>query len=67
VTYEELAESTDGVVRSVLDHLGIAAPPDLEIGAPRLSVQADETSELWVARVLEHLAALEALEAPEVV
>jgi len=62
VTYEELAESTDAVVRSVLDHLGIAAPADLQIGAPRLSVQADEVSEAWVARVLEHL---QALEAPE--
>jgi LPS sulfotransferase NodH len=62
VTYEELAESTDAVVRSVLDHLGIVAPADLRIGAPRLSVQADEVSELWVARVLEHL---DALEAPE--
>jgi LPS sulfotransferase NodH len=62
VTYEELAESTDAVVRSVLEHLGIAAPDDLQIGAPRLSVQADEVSEEWVARVLEHL---EALEAPE--
>lgn len=64
VTYEELAESTDAVVRSVLDHLGIVAPPGLQIGAPRLSVQADEVSELWVARVLEHL---QALEAPEIV
>jgi trehalose 2-sulfotransferase len=64
VTYEELAESTDAVVRSVLEHLGVAAPTDLQIGAPRLSVQADETSERWVARVLEHL---EALEAPEAV
>jgi LPS sulfotransferase NodH len=64
VTYEELAESTDAVVRSVLDHLGITAPDDLEIGAPRLSVQADETSEQWVDRVLEHL---EALETPEAV
>jgi LPS sulfotransferase NodH len=62
VTYEELAESTEGVVHSVLDHLGIAAPENLQIGPPRLSVQADEISELWVARVLEHL---EALEAPE--
>jgi LPS sulfotransferase NodH len=62
VTYEELAESTDGVVRSVLEFLGIAAPEDLQIGAPRLSVQADEVSEAWVERVLEHL---EALEAPE--
>jgi LPS sulfotransferase NodH len=62
VTYEELADSTDAVVRSVLEHLGIAAPDDLQIGAPRLSVQADEVSEEWVARVLEHL---EALETPE--
>jgi LPS sulfotransferase NodH len=62
ITYEELAESTDAVVRSVLDHLGIVAPSDLQTGAPRLSVQADEISEQWVARVLEHL---EALEAPE--
>jgi LPS sulfotransferase NodH len=62
VTYEELADSTDAVVRSVLEHLGIAAPDDLRIGAPRLSVQADEVSEEWVARVLAHL---EALEAPE--
>jgi LPS sulfotransferase NodH len=62
VTYEELADSTEDVVHSVLEHLGIAAPENLQIGPPRLSVQADEVSELWVARVLEHL---EALEAPE--
>jgi LPS sulfotransferase NodH len=62
VTYEELAESTEAVVQSVLEHLGIAAPENLQIGPPRLSVQADEVSELWVARVLEHL---EALETPE--
>jgi LPS sulfotransferase NodH len=62
VTYEELADSTEGVVHGVLEHLGIAAPQNLQIGPPRLSVQADEVSELWVARVLEHL---EALETPE--
>jgi trehalose 2-sulfotransferase len=62
VTYEELAESTEDVVHNVLEHLGIAAPQNLQIGPPRLSVQADEVSELWVARVLEHL---EALETPE--
>jgi LPS sulfotransferase NodH len=62
VTYEELADSTEGVVHSVLEHLGIVAPQNLQIGPPRLSVQADEVSELWVARVLEHL---EALETPE--
>lgn len=59
VTYEELAESTDAVVRGVLDFLGIGAPLDLQIGAPRLSVQADAVSEEWVARVMEHLQALE--------
>jgi LPS sulfotransferase NodH len=64
VTYEELAESTEDVVRGVLEFLGIAAPDDLRIGPPRLSVQADAVSEEWVARVLEHL---EALEVPEVV
>ncbi|MCW3030542.1 MAG: trehalose 2-sulfotransferase [Solirubrobacteraceae bacterium] len=64
VTYEELAESTEDVVRGVLEFLGIAAPDDLRIGPPRLSVQADAVSEEWVARVLEHL---EALEVPEIV
>jgi LPS sulfotransferase NodH len=59
VTYEELAESTDEVVRRVLDHLGIPAPADLIVQAPGLSVQADEVSELWVRRVDEHLRALE--------
>ena len=62
VTYEELADSTEGVVHSVLEHLGIAAPQNLQIGPPRLSVQADEVSERWVERVQEHLAALEAPE-----
>jgi LPS sulfotransferase NodH len=62
VTYEELADSTEAVVRRVLAHLGIPAPGDLVIRTPRLSVQADEVSERWVARVQEHL---ETLEAPE--
>jgi LPS sulfotransferase NodH len=59
VTYEELADSTEAVVRRVLEHLGIPAPDDLVIRTPRLSVQADEASEGWVACVHEHLAALE--------
>ena len=62
VTYEELAESTDAVIRRVLAYLGIPAPDDLVVEAPRLSVQADEVSEEWVRRVDEHLAALEAPE-----
>ena len=61
ITYEELAESTDGVIRRVLEHLGIPEPDDFEVPqAPALSVQADEVSEEWVSRVHEHLAALEA-------
>lgn len=59
LTYEELAESTDAVVRRVLAHLGIPAPADLVVGRPRLSVQADQISEEWVRRVDEHLRALE--------
>jgi LPS sulfotransferase NodH len=62
VTYEELAEDTDAVIRRVLDHLGIPVPDDLVVEAPRLSVQADEVSEEWVRRVDEHLTALEAPE-----
>jgi trehalose 2-sulfotransferase len=62
VTYEELAESTDAVIRRVLAHLGIPAPEGLSVEAPRLSVQADEVSEEWVRRVDEHLVALEAPE-----
>jgi LPS sulfotransferase NodH len=62
LTYEELAESTDAVIRRVLEHLGIPAPDDLTVPAPRLSQQADEVSEDWVRRVDEHLRALEAPE-----
>jgi LPS sulfotransferase NodH len=60
ITYEELAESTDGVIRRVLEHLGIPEPADFVVQAPALTVQADEVSEEWVRRVHEHLAALEA-------
>jgi LPS sulfotransferase NodH len=62
LTYEELAEDTDGVVRRVLEHLGIPVPEGLASVEPRLSVQADEVSEDWVRRVHQHLAALEAPE-----
>lgn len=62
VTYEELAEAQEPVVRRVLDHLGIGVPADLRLPPPRLEAQADELSESWVRRVHEHLAALEAPE-----
>ncbi len=61
ITYEELAESTDAVIRRVLAHLGIPEPAELSVHqAPTLTVQADEISEEWVSRVHKHLAALEA-------
>jgi LPS sulfotransferase NodH len=59
VTYEELAESHEPVVRRVLEHIGIEVPADLRVEAPRLQAQADDLSERWVARVHEHLAAHE--------
>ncbi|MEY2569244.1 MAG: trehalose 2-sulfotransferase [Actinomycetota bacterium] len=59
VTYEELAEDREPVVRRVLGHLGIDAPDDLGLEAPRLSVQADELSEEWLRLHQDHLAALE--------
>jgi LPS sulfotransferase NodH len=59
VSYEELAEANEPVVRRVLEHLGVDAPGDLGLGGPALEVQADETSERWVERVHEHLTALE--------
>lgn len=62
LTYEELAASTEEVVGRVLGHLGIPVPDGLRGEAPRLSAQADEVSEEWVARVDQHLRALEAPE-----
>jgi trehalose 2-sulfotransferase len=59
VTYEELADAPDPVVRRVLDHIGIAVPEPLELSAPAPAVQADERSEEWLRRVNEHLATLE--------
>ena len=59
ITYEELAEAPERVVRGVLAHLDIPVPERLELSAPALKVQADERSEEWVRRVNEHLAALE--------
>jgi trehalose 2-sulfotransferase len=61
ITYEELAEAHEPVVRRVLEHLAIPVPTALKVEPP-LTTQADELSERWVARVQDHL---EALEGPE--
>lgn len=66
ITYEDLAEDPEPVLRSVLAHLGIPAPASVTISAPRLQIQADELSEDWCRRVHEHLSALESSEADPV-
>ncbi|HWT25022.1 MAG TPA: Stf0 family sulfotransferase [Solirubrobacteraceae bacterium] len=64
LTYEELGEAHEPVIRRVPEHVGVEPPAELRVERPRLTIQADELSERWVARVHEHLAALEG---PEVV
>jgi LPS sulfotransferase NodH len=64
LTYEELAAEPQDTVERALGHLGIDAVEPAVVEGPRLQVQADELSEDWVRRVHEHLAALEAPEAP---
>src|ERR1700722_6160406 len=63
VTYEDLAEDPEPVLRPVPPHPGTPAPTALAISAPRLQTQADELSEEWCRRVHEHLSALELPEA----
>jgi trehalose 2-sulfotransferase len=59
VTYEELAEDPEPVIRTVLASFGVPAPETLTISAPRLQIQADSLSEEWFHRVHQHLSALE--------
>jgi len=63
ITYEDLAEDPEPVLRNILAHLGIPAPADLPISAPRLQIQSDALSEEWLARVHQHLSALESPDA----
>ena len=50
VVYEELVERYAETTRAVLDELGIALPPDLDLGQPRTMKLADNTTDEWVAR-----------------
>jgi LPS sulfotransferase NodH len=50
VVYEKFVRDYEGTTRRMLAHLGIAPPPDLEIGRPRTVKLADDTSEAWAAR-----------------
>jgi LPS sulfotransferase NodH len=59
LTYEELAEAPEPVIRGVLEHLDIPVPAELALEGPKLTVQADARSEEWVRRFEEHLAVLE--------
>ena len=59
VTYEDLAEDPEPVIRTILESFGVPAPEPLTISAPRLQIQADSLSEEWLQRVQQHLSALE--------
>ena len=50
VVYEDFVADRETTVRGVLGHLGIEAPDDLHIPAPRMERQADSTSEDWIER-----------------
>jgi LPS sulfotransferase NodH len=51
--YEDLSRDRDAAVRTVLDYLGLAAPPDRRPPPPSFRRQADERTERWVARFHE--------------
>jgi LPS sulfotransferase NodH len=53
ITYEELAEAHEPVIRRVLAHVGADVPDALEVGPPELKIQADALSEEWVQRYKE--------------
>jgi LPS sulfotransferase NodH len=59
VTYEDLADDPEPVIRTILESFGVPAPEHLTISAPRLQIQADSLSEEWLQRVHRHLSALE--------
>ena len=63
ITYEQLADDPEPVLRGIFEHFGIPAPDDLRISAPRLQIQSDALSEEWLARVNEHLSAMESPDA----
>jgi LPS sulfotransferase NodH len=50
VVYEDFAQNYEGVVRGIIDFLGIDADDDLHVHPPRMTRQSDELSEEWLAR-----------------
>jgi LPS sulfotransferase NodH len=50
VMYEELAQSFEAVALEIVDYLGIERRRDLHVPPPKMTPQADEISELWIAR-----------------
>jgi len=59
VVYEELVDRYAETTREVLDFLGIAVPPDLDLGQPRTLKLADAETEEWVVRFERERAWLE--------
>src|SRR5215510_13955630 len=52
VEYEELCQRYEATIRLVLDFLKIKMPPDVRIGPPVTTRQADEISRIWEERFL---------------
>jgi trehalose 2-sulfotransferase len=52
VVYEDLVDSYADTVITVAAHIGVALDPD-DVAPPRLRRQADDRSELWLARYRE--------------
>ncbi|MCC6313778.1 MAG: sulfotransferase [Thermomicrobiales bacterium] len=50
VVYEAFVRAYEPTTRTVLEFLGISAPPDLHLGQPRTQKLADDRTEEWVAR-----------------
>lgn len=64
VTYEDLAEDREAVIRRVLQCIDLELPDGFTLGTPPLSVQADDLSEEWRERYMRHLEADEPVAPP---
>ena len=50
VVYEELVADQEGVLRGVLEFLGVTIPADFQLPETNLKKQADSLSDLWVEK-----------------
>ena len=53
MAYEDLAESYESTVLTVLRYLDLPVSSGLQVAPPRLQKQADDLTEVWVRRYQE--------------